>query len=82
MPVSSIPRIQEAQAVDTAQQARSATGALAPAPAPAVDPPPPAYKTIAQLLPPGWEERVDHGSGKKFYVDHNTQTTHWSPPAV
>jgi hypothetical protein len=82
MPVSSIPRIQEAQAVDTAQQARSATGALVPAPAPAVDPPPPAYKTIAQLLPPGWEERVDHGSGKKFYVDHNTQTTHWSPPAV
>ncbi|XP_065571808.1 membrane-associated guanylate kinase, WW and PDZ domain-containing protein 1-like isoform X1 [Artemia franciscana] len=30
-------------------------------------------------LPPGWS--VDYtANGKKFYIDHNTQTTHWSHP--
>eukprot|EP01031_Cornospumella_fuschlensis_P040965 gene40965-49972_t len=32
-------------------------------------------------LPPGWEERVD-ASGRFFYVDHNTRTTHWDRPSV
>ncbi|RYH21672.1 hypothetical protein EON65_20320 [archaeon] len=32
-------------------------------------------------LPPGWEERVD-ASGRFFYVDHNTRTTHWDRPTV
>eukprot|EP00611_Tribonema_gayanum_P027168 TRINITY_DN662_c3_g1_i2.p1 TRINITY_DN662_c3_g1~~TRINITY_DN662_c3_g1_i2.p1 ORF type:complete len:411 (-),score=122.82 TRINITY_DN662_c3_g1_i2:368-1600(-) len=30
-------------------------------------------------LPPGWEEQTDL-KGRKFYIDHNTQTTHWDRP--
>ena len=30
-------------------------------------------------LPPGWS--VDYTlRGRKYFVDHNTQTTHWSHP--
>lgn len=30
-------------------------------------------------LPPGWS--VDYTlRGRKYYVDHNTKTTHWSHP--
>jgi hypothetical protein len=32
-------------------------------------------------LPSGWEAKLDR-TGKTFYLDHNTQTTHWKPPAV
>ena len=32
-------------------------------------------------VPPGWEQKVDPSSGKPYYVDHNTATTHWEPPA-
>ncbi|GAM20319.1 hypothetical protein SAMD00019534_034940 [Acytostelium subglobosum LB1] len=31
-------------------------------------------------LPTGWEKRTDD-SGKVYYVDHNTKTSHWSLPA-
>lgn len=37
-----------------------------------------------ELLPPGWEIRYttisSTGAPRKYYVDHNTQTTHWDPP--
>ena len=31
-------------------------------------------------LPPGWEQRVDP-RGRPYYVDHNTESTHWRLPA-
>ena len=36
------------------------------------------------VLPEGWEMMVDPVSGRPFFVDHNTQTTHWQlpPPPV
>lgn len=37
-----------------------------------------------EWLPPGWEVKYvtgSHGDGpRKYYVDHNTQTTHWELP--
>jgi len=37
-----------------------------------------------EWLPPGWEIRYttlsSTGAPRKYYVDHNTQTTHWDPP--
>eukprot|EP00047_Mylnosiga_fluctuans_P009032 m.9732 g.9732 ORF g.9732 m.9732 type:complete len:326 (+) comp2448_c0_seq1:2-979(+) len=33
-------------------------------------------------LPPGWEVMPDPGTGRPVYVDHNTKTTSWDPPAV
>jgi hypothetical protein len=35
----------------------------------------------AHAVPPGWEQQVDQSSGRPYYVDHNTGTTHWEPPA-
>jgi len=35
----------------------------------------------APALPPGWEARKT-AKGRVFYLDHNTRTTHWKPPAV
>jgi len=35
---------------------------------------------IASTLPDGWEQRKDPRSGKVFYIDHNTRTTHWETP--
>ena len=32
-------------------------------------------------LPVGWEKRLDHKTGRYYYVDHSTLTTHWNPPA-
>ena len=32
-------------------------------------------------LPVGWQKRVDQNSGKVYFIDHNTQTTHWVLPA-
>ncbi|XP_013398509.1 ubiquitin carboxyl-terminal hydrolase 8 [Lingula anatina] len=29
-------------------------------------------------LPRGWEAKVDVRTGRTFYIDHNTGTTHWS----
>ena len=35
-----------------------------------------------RLLPPGWDRLVDP-TGRVYYSDHNTQTTHWElPPGV
>ena len=31
-------------------------------------------------VPEGWEKRLDHKTGRYYYVDHSTQTTHWNPP--
>ena len=33
-------------------------------------------------LPDGWEAKIDPGSGKVFYVDHNSKTTTWTRPAA
>ena len=33
-------------------------------------------------LPDGWEAKIDPGSGKVFYVDHNSKTTTWARPAA
>lgn len=45
-------------------------------------PPPPPPPPPAKLpdLPDNWEERTDPGAGRKYYVDHNTRTTHWVRP--
>ena len=42
--------------------------------------PPPAYAPVASQLPPGWEAKTAL-DGRAYYIDHNTQTTHWEPPA-
>ena len=31
-------------------------------------------------LPPGWEKRLDHRTGRFYYIDHSSKTTHWNPP--
>ena len=31
-------------------------------------------------VPPGWEKRLDSATGRFYYVDHSSKTTHWSPP--
>lgn len=44
-------------------------------------PPPPANVVVDEEmpLPPGWS--VDHTlRGRKYYIDHNAKTTHWSHP--
>lgn len=35
-----------------------------------------------QSLPPGWESKYDPQSGRKFYVNHNDQTTSWECPQM
>lgn len=30
--------------------------------------------------PSGWEKRLDATTGRFYYVDHETKTTHWNPP--
>ena len=37
--------------------------------------------TVNQGLPAGWEKRLEHTTGRFYYVDHNSKTTHWNPPA-
>ena len=36
--------------------------------------------SIQGALPPGWEERFDPGSGRKFYIHHETRSTTWTRP--
>merc|ERR1719482_925184 len=31
-------------------------------------------------LPPNWDERFDPASGRKFYINHQTQETTWTRP--
>jgi hypothetical protein len=33
-------------------------------------------------LPPGWEIRVDPATGKVFYIDHFSKTSHWEHPGM
>ena len=33
-----------------------------------------------EALPTGWEVRLDAGTGRPFYTDHNTQTVQWPAP--
>lgn len=44
----------------------------------------PQTSETTEVLPPGWEIRYttpsSTGAPRKYYVDHNTQTTHWNPP--
>ena len=35
---------------------------------------------ISDGLPPGWEKRLDRATGRFYYLDHGTHTTHWNPP--
>ena len=32
-------------------------------------------------LPTGWEKKFDSTTGRFYYQDHNTKTTHWNPPS-
>ena len=32
------------------------------------------------LLPAGWEALVDRASGRPYYIDHRSRTTHWHLP--
>ena len=36
--------------------------------------------SLKQGLPQGWEKRLDSTTGRFYYVDHNSKTTHWNPP--
>ena len=31
-------------------------------------------------MPTNWEKRIDQKTGRYYYVDHSTRTTHWNPP--
>jgi len=33
-------------------------------------------------LPVGWEQRLDTQTGRVYFVDHNTRTTHWNDPRI
>ena len=44
-----------------------------------VAPPPPHGDTSELPLPPGWSVGWTI-RGRKYYIDHNTKTTHWSHP--
>mmetsp|Transcript_16721 Transcript_16721/g.25127 ORF Transcript_16721/g.25127 Transcript_16721/m.25127 type:complete len:479 (+) Transcript_16721:104-1540(+) len=43
-------------------------------------PPPPIVQPKSSSLPPGWEERTTP-DGRKYYVNHNDKSTHWTLPA-
>lgn len=36
--------------------------------------------TLSQGMPAGWEKRLDRATGRFYYVDHGSHTTHWNPP--
>ena len=69
------------RASSAAAPAPYASPAPAPAPAPAQVPAPSRASSFGTALPPGWEERFDPASGRKFYVDFVNKTTSWSRPA-
>jgi len=33
-------------------------------------------------LPDGWEMAVDKGSGRRYFINHNTKTTSWDDPRI
>ena len=43
-------------------------------------PPPLSRKVSEGPLPPGWEERFDPSTGRRYYVDYATKTTSWVRP--
>ncbi|EGG21788.1 hypothetical protein DFA_01674 [Cavenderia fasciculata] len=43
-------------------------------------PPPVLQQQPIEQLPAGWEKRVD-ATGKVYYVDHSTKTSHWNLPS-
>ena len=49
-------------------------------PPPVVVPPQPPMVVAATPIPQGWEQR-QAPDGRTYYVDHNTQTTHWTLPS-
>ena len=66
-----------AQEASSSSAATSATSAYAAAAAP---PPAVLYPAPAVLLPPGWEEKTDAATARKYYVNHITQATQWDRP--
>ncbi|KAL8139070.1 hypothetical protein V2J09_005071 [Rumex salicifolius] len=38
------------------------------------------YGAYTAPLPPGWEKRSDHVTGRTYFIDHNTRTTTWTHP--
>ena len=36
---------------------------------------------VHQQLPPGWTSAIEPSSGRTYYLDTTTKTTHWSLPA-
>lgn len=36
---------------------------------------------VADVLPVGWEAETSH-TGRVYYIDHNTKTTHWTLPVL
>lgn len=69
----------------TPQAPTQQMGAMQLEPGKQVQAPPPTRGQQAappeQRLPSGWEARMDHSTGALYYVDHNTQTTHWELPS-
>ena len=42
----------------------------------------PVRQYTSQGLPQGWEKRLDKVTGRFYYIDHATKTTHWNPPTA
>ncbi|KAI5896915.1 HECT-domain-containing protein [Schizophyllum commune H4-8] len=64
---------------------------LGPSRFPATEPAPRPLSTVPQRitddengmpLPLGWERRQDPGTGRTYYVDHNTRSTTWHRPPL
>mmetsp|Transcript_25875 Transcript_25875/g.79643 ORF Transcript_25875/g.79643 Transcript_25875/m.79643 type:complete len:204 (+) Transcript_25875:91-702(+) len=68
-----------AQPAQPAQYVQTASVAQPAAPPPSYGAPPPAY--AEPPLPPGWEEKIAP-DGRKYYIDHNTKSTHWERPVA
>lgn len=37
--------------------------------------------TLSTSLPMNWEKRLDNKTGRYFYLDHSTKTSHWTLPS-
>jgi len=76
-----VPTLQEVPFNSDPEPSRAYLAARAQAqPQPVVQPQPLRFQPQATIaLPKGWEKRHDP-SGRVYYVDHNTRTTHWHLP--
>ena len=54
---------------------------LAPALEPEPEPQPKSAPELEPELPPGWEKQYN-ATQQPYYIDHNTKTTHWTPPEL